>query len=39
MQKQSDSPSSNEECAEAPVEQIQEALAFHKFAEAAYTVL
>ncbi|KAL5542953.1 hypothetical protein UlMin_010663 [Ulmus minor] len=37
LQKQNQSQSSFEGCVEAPEEQIQEALALHKFAEAAYT--
>lgn len=39
MQNQNESPRSNDECREAPEEQIQEAADLHKFAEAAYTVL
>lgn len=39
LRKQRQPPKTLEECSEAPVEQIQEAAAFHKFAEAAYTVL
>lgn len=38
MQNQGESPGSSEECVEAPEEQVQEAAALHKFAEAAYTV-
>ncbi|XP_062109907.1 uncharacterized protein LOC133821780 isoform X2 [Humulus lupulus] len=37
MQKQSESPNSYDEGMKAPEEQIQEAAALHKFAEAAYT--
>jgi hypothetical protein len=39
LQRHSESPKSHDGLVEAPREMIQEAFAFHEFAEAAYTVL
>lgn len=39
FQSRGESPKSYERCLEAPEDRIQEATAYHPFAEAAYTVL